>query len=76
MCIRDSSWAIDQIFPIMPIQRLDARPDRAATLQDITCDSDVKIANFISTKNVAHYLPTHSLKSKEPYYMEMNLLEM
>ena len=43
------SWAIDQIFPIMPIQRLDEKPDRNATLQDITCDSDGKIANFIST---------------------------
>ena len=41
------SWAIDQIFPIMPIQRLDEKPDRSATLQDITCDSDGKIANFI-----------------------------
>lgn len=58
----------------MPIQRLDERPDRAATLQDITCDSDGKIANFISTKNVAHYLPTHSLKSKEPYYMGVFLV--
>ena len=48
------SWAIDQIFPIMPIQRLDEKPDRSATLQDITCDSDGKIANFISTRNVAH----------------------
>ena len=56
------SWAIDQIFPIMPIQRLDEKPERSATLQDITCDSDGKIANFISTRNVAHYLPVHSLK--------------
>jgi len=63
------SWAIDQIFPIMPIHRLDERPDRAATLQDITCDSDGKIDNFISTKNSSHYLPVHSLKGKEPYYM-------
>ena len=55
------SWAIDQIFPIMPIQRLDERPDRTATLQDITCDSDGKIANFISTRNVSHDLPVHSL---------------
>ena len=68
------SWAIDQIFPIMPIQRLDERPDRAATLQDITCDSDGKIANFISTKNVAHYLPVHSLKNKEPYYVGVFLV--
>lgn len=60
------SWAIDQIFPIMPIQRLDEKPDRSATLQDITCDSDGKIANFISTRNVAHYLPVHSLKKTEP----------
>lgn len=58
------SWAIDQIFPIMPIQRLDEKPERSATLQDITCDSDGKIANFISTRNVAHYLPVHSLKKK------------
>ena len=68
------SWAIDQIFPIMPIQRLDERPDRTATLQDITCDSDGKIANFISTKNVSHYLPVHSSKSKEPYYVGVFLV--
>ncbi|MEG1563744.1 MAG: biosynthetic arginine decarboxylase [Bacteroides sp.] len=68
------SWAIDQIFPIIPIQRLDEKPDRSATLQDITCDSDGKIANFISTKNVAHYLPVHSLKAKEPYYMGVFLV--
>ena len=37
------SWAIDQMFPIMPIQRLDERPDREATLQDMTCDSDAKL---------------------------------
>ena len=68
------SWAIDQIFPIMPIQRLDEKPERSATLQDITCDSDGKIANFISTKNVAHYMPVHSLKSKEPYYLGVFLV--
>lgn len=68
------SWAIDQIFPIIPIARLDERPDRSATLQDITCDSDGKVANFISTKNVSHYLPVHSLKSKEPYFMGVFLV--
>ena len=68
------SWAIDQIFPIMPIQRLDEKPDRTATLQDITCDSDGKVANFISTKNVSHYLPVHSLKNKEPYYVGVFLV--
>ena len=68
------SWAIDQIFPIMPIQRLDEKPERSATLQDITCDSDGKIANFISTRNVAHYLPVHSLKKNEPYYQAVFLV--
>ena len=68
------SWEIDQIFPIMPIQRLDEKPERSATLQDITCDSDGKIANFISTRNVAHYLPVHSLKKNEPYYLAVFLV--
>ena len=68
------SWAIDQIFPIMPIQRLDERPDRTATLQDITCDSDGKIANFVSTRNVSHDLPVHSVKAKESYYIGVFLV--
>ena len=68
------SWAIDQIFPIMPIQRLDEKPERSATLQDITCDSDGKIANFISTRNVSHYLPVHTLKKTEPYYVAVFLV--
>ena len=68
------SWAIDQIFPIMPIQRLDEKPDRNATLQDITCDSDGKIANFISTRYVSHDLPVHSLKQKDSYYIGVFLV--
>jgi arginine decarboxylase len=68
------SWAIDQIFPIIPIQRLDEKPDRSATLQDITCDSDGKIDNFISTRNLSYYLPVHSLKLKEPYYIGVFLV--
>ena len=63
------SWAIDQIFPIMPIHRLDEKPERSATLQDITCDSDGKIDNFISTRNLSYFLPVHKLKSREPYYI-------
>lgn len=58
----------------MPIQRLDERPDRTATLQDITCDSDGKIANFISTRNVSHDLPVHSLKGKDAYYIGVFLV--
>lgn len=68
------SWAIDQIFPIIPIQRLDEKPDRSATLQDITCDSDGKIDNFISTRNLSYYLPVHSLKPKESYYIGVFLV--
>ena len=68
------SWAIDQIFPIMPIQRLDEKPDRSATLQDITCDSDGKIANFVTSRNVAHDLPVHTIKAKESYYIGVFLV--
>ncbi len=68
------SWAIDQIFPIIPIQRLDEKPDRSATIQDITCDSDGKIDNFISTRNFSYYLPVHTLNSKEPYYIGVFLV--
>jgi arginine decarboxylase len=68
------SWAIDQIFPIMPLQRLDEKPNRAATLQDITCDSDGKIDNFISTRNFSYYLPVHAIKPKESYYFGVFLV--
>ncbi|KGI60343.1 arginine 2-monooxygenase [Prevotella sp. DNF00663] len=68
------SWAIDQLFPIMPIQRLDERPARNATLQDITCDSDGKIANFVNDGRVSHVLPVHPLKCNEPYYLGVFLV--
>ncbi len=68
------SWAIDQLFPIMPIHRLEEKPTRLATLQDITCDSDGKIDNFISTRNLSYNLPVHSLKSKESYYIGVFLV--
>ena len=68
------SWAIDQLFPIMPVQRLGERPDRQATLQDITCDSDGKITNFVTNSYMSHSLPVHSLKSGEPYYLAVFLV--
>ena len=68
------SWSIDQIFPIMPLQRLDEKPDKEATLQDITCDSDGKIASFITTRSVSNYLPVHSIKTKEHYYLGVFLV--
>ncbi|KUL05876.1 MAG: Biosynthetic arginine decarboxylase, partial [Proteiniphilum sp. 51_7] len=69
------SWAIDQVFPIIPIHRLDEKPERTATLQDITCDSDGKIANFASQDGFrSSYLPVHSLKKNEPYYIGVFLV--
>ncbi len=68
------SWSIDQLFPIMPISRLDERPDRTATIQDITCDSDGKISNFISPHGSNSHLAVHALNNKEPYYIGVFLV--
>lgn len=68
------SWAIDQLFPVIPIQRLNERPTRKATLQDITCDSDGKIANFVSEGRTSHVLPVHTLRRSEPYYLGVFLV--
>ena len=68
------SWAIDQLFPIMPIQRLNERPVRKATLQDITCDSDGKVANFVTDGHIGNVLPLHALKNNEPYYLGVFLV--
>ena len=63
-------WAIDQLFPVMPLQRLDEKPTRMATIQDMTCDSDGKIAHFISVNGGSQdYLMLHPLKPGEPYYL-------
>ena len=68
------SWAVDQLFPIMPIGRLNERPTRHATLQDITCDSDGKITNFVTNRHNSHVLPVHSLRRNEPYYLGVFLV--
>ncbi len=69
------SWGIDQVFPIIPIHRLDEKPDRNATLQDITCDSDGNISNFASQDGFrSSFLPVHSLKKTEPYYLGVFLV--
>ena len=60
------SWAIDQLFPIMPIHRLDEEPTRRATLADLTCDSDGKIDQFIDLRDVKSLLELHALKPVEP----------
>ena len=68
------SWAIDQIFPVMPIARLDERPTHTCTIQDITCDSDGKIANFISHHDVSGALPVHNVHNGETYYIGVFLV--
>jgi len=68
------SWAIDQIFPIVPLSRLDERPDRSCSIQDITCDSDGKIANFVSSQGISSSLPVHSVRPGEPYYLGVFLV--
>lgn len=68
------SWAIDQVFPLMPIARLDEKPTKTATIQDITCDSDGKIASFISDHGTSPWLPVHPVKPGEPYYIGVFLV--
>ncbi len=68
------SWAIDQLFPIMPIHRLGERPTQRATLADLTCDSDGKIDRFISQKGTKEILELHPLVKGESYYLGMFLV--
>jgi arginine decarboxylase len=63
------SWAIDQLFPIMPIHRLGERPGRKAVLADITCDSDGKIDRFVSQRDIKRSLEVHELRPGEDYYL-------
>ncbi len=60
-------WGIDQIFPIMPIHRLDEQPTRRAVIQDLTCDSDGRIDQYIDGQNLEKTLPVHNINSEEPY---------
>jgi arginine decarboxylase len=61
------SWAIDQIFPIMPIHRLNEEPTRRGTIQDVTCDSDGKIECFIGDRTVRKSLELHPFTDGDPY---------
>jgi arginine decarboxylase len=75
------SWAIDQLFPIMPIHRLDEEPTRRGILADLTCDSDGKIDQFIDLKDIKHVLELHPLEIEpgsranehKPYYLGLFL---
>jgi len=62
-------WGIGQIFPIVPLQRLDERPTRRAVLQDLTCDSDGRIDNYVDSEGVESSLQVHELKPEEHYML-------
>ena len=68
------SWAIDQMFPIMPITRLDEKPTHECTIQDVTCDSDGKINRFVAPAGSSYCLSVHDLKPNEPYYLGVFLV--
>lgn len=63
------SWAIDQLFPIMPVHRLDEEPTRKGTLQDVTCDSDGKIDRFVGWREPSRALELHPFRHGEDYVL-------
>ncbi|MGE5344525.1 MAG: biosynthetic arginine decarboxylase [Acidithiobacillales bacterium] len=67
-------WAIDQLFPILPIHRLRERPTETATIADITCDSDGKIEKFIDLRDIKEALPLHEFRRSSPYYVGICLI--
>ncbi len=67
-------WAIQHLFPIVPIHRHDEQPTREATLVDITCDSDGKVNKFIDLRDIKDTLPLHQFKSQESYYLGFFLM--
>jgi arginine decarboxylase len=68
------SWAIDQLFPIVPIQRLQQKPEVMASIADITCDSDGEITSFVGEHGRTEYLPIHNIEADEDYYIGFFLI--
>ncbi len=68
------SWAIDHLFPIMPLHRLEQEPRRRATIQDITCDSDGKVNYYVGENGISRTLPVHDFSSGEKYYLAVFLV--
>lgn len=68
------SWGIDQLFPIMPIARLNEEPTRSATLHDITCDSDGKVSAYVNGGHQTNYIPLHPLRQGQHYYIGVFLV--
>jgi arginine decarboxylase len=67
-------WGIDQIFPIMPIHRLDEQPTRRAVIQDLTCDSDGRIDQYVEGQNIEQTLPVHDIDRNQPYLIGFFML--
>src|SRR4029077_19614978 len=67
-------WAIDQLFPILPIHRLNERPTEFGTLADITCDSDGKIEKFIDLRDIKETLSLHTLRLLTAYHVAIVLV--
>lgn len=68
------SWAIDQLFPIVPIQRLNQKPDVIASIADITCDSDGEVTSFVGENGRTKFLPLHKIRGGEDYYIGFFLI--
>jgi arginine decarboxylase len=67
-------WAIDQVFPIVPVSRLDEAPDRRGVIADLTCDSDGRIDNYVESESLDTSLPLHSPKRGESYRLGIFLV--
>lgn len=67
-------WAIGQIFPVMPLHRLNERPNRRGVVVDLTCDSDGKISRYVREQSTSHWLPLHVFEPDEPYYLGIFLV--
>ena len=68
------SWAIDQLFPVMPIHRLNGEPKRKAKIVDLSCDSDGTIERFISSEGPTSNIRLHDFNMNEPYYIGVFLV--
>ena len=67
-------WAIDQVFPIVPIARLDDPPDRRGVLADLTCDSDGRVDTYVESEALSPSLPLHSPRAGESYRLGIFLV--
>lgn len=67
-------WAFNQIFPVMPVHRLNEPPKRRAVIQDLTCDSDGHIEYYVDASGIEHTLPVHELRDKEVYVLGIFLI--